>query len=105
MENLISVTMPLEFSTSHSGTYLAITLSPKPIGLDIEKYQRRDFLHFAKGFFENQYLLEQIPPYLQGHYFYQEWVKTEALVKYQGQTIFNFDKLNENLQHTLIFGA
>lgn len=93
----------LEFSTSHSGSYLAILLSRKPIGLDIEKYRKRDFLHFAKGFFETQYPLEQIPPYLQGRYFYQEWVKTEALVKYQGQTIFNFDQLNENQQHTLIF--
>ncbi len=93
----------LEFSTSHSGTYLAIAISKKPIGVDIEKYRARHFLQFSKGFFEDKCPLEQIPPFLHGHYFYQQWVKTEALVKYQGQTIFNFTELDDNQQHTLIF--
>lgn len=93
-------THELAFSTSHSGAYLAIAISKNTIGLDIEQYRVRDFIHFSKGFFKDGEKLKNLPYYLQGRHFYQQWVQTEALVKYQGETIFNY---TENLHHTFYF--
>lgn len=98
----------LSFSTSHSGEYLAIVIAKDPIGLDIEKFRQRDFLHFSQSFFDEawrQQHLETLPYYLQGVRFYQEWVITEAWVKYLGESIFNFTPVNPSACDIQIFQA
>ncbi len=96
----------LEFNTSHSGSYLAIAISKSPIGIDIEKFKIRNFIHFSERFFENDWAkahLISLKPYLQGLAFFKQWSITEAWVKMLGVTIFNFPQMDTENFHFLSF--
>ncbi len=84
----------LQFNVSHSQNQLFVALHPhKPIGVDIEYLTKRNINLFAERFWGNewyQHELERHPSYLHLLGFYRAWTQTEAWVKAQGETIFNF---------------
>lgn len=93
----------LQFNTSHSGNFLAIAIHiSTPLGVDIERLKCRDFKQFGARFwgeeFVNTHILNQRPAF-QALAFFQAWTQTEAWVKCQGQTIFQFTDFSP--QHML----
>lgn len=100
------------FNISHTNAAVAVAISSKPVGIDIELIKNVDendlkefkALKIAKKMFlphEFEYIIEQ--PHKTGERFYEIWTKKEAYAKYIGTGIFGkenimrFDVLNRNL--------
>ena len=69
------------FSISHSGSYVAVAVSERPVGVDIQKYNGEKVLDVAKKFFteaEKRQLAESDGKI---DCFYLTWCKKEALWK------------------------
>lgn len=85
---------PLQFNVSHSHNLILIAIHQGlPIGVDIEWMTHRHFLDFGKRFWGEAWTerhLKPLPSFCQRMGFFQAWTQTEAWVKAQGETIFNF---------------
>ena len=81
----------LRFSLSHSGQWIALTVScESDIGVDIEQPVRpRNFLRIANHYFhpDEQSLLASSPPELLPVHFYRLWTMKEAFFKGRGTGI------------------
>ena len=81
----------LRFSLSHSGQWIALTVScESDIGVDIEQPVRpRNFLRIANHYFhpDEQSLLTSSPPELLPVHFYRLWTMKEAFFKGRGTGI------------------
>ncbi|MGM9927652.1 MAG: 4'-phosphopantetheinyl transferase family protein [Bacillus sp. (in: firmicutes)] len=75
------ITYPLSFNMSHAHHFVVCAVSDKPVGIDIEKQQQRDFQLFTTVWSETerrQYdLCDQ-------QSFYRLWTAKESYVKYLG---------------------
>lgn len=84
----------LQFNVSHSHNQLFIALNDeKPIGIDIEFLSNRNINLFAERFWGKDWFKQEMgnhPNYLHLIGFYKAWTQTEAWVKSQGETIFNY---------------
>ena len=85
---------PLQFNVSHSHNLILIAIHQRlPLGVDIEWMTHRNFLEFSKRFWGEAWTeshLKHLPHFCQRMGFFQAWTQTEAWVKAQGETIFNF---------------
>jgi phosphopantetheinyl transferase len=70
-------------SVSHSGGVVAIIISDKQVGIDIEEKREIDFEKIRKGFFSES---EKNEP------FFDVWVKREAEGKLSGEGVFALRK-------------
>ncbi len=72
---------------SHSGDYIAVALSPKPIGIDIERIGSKQYMPIAQRFFSAQEVdyLQNLPIEKQRASFYQLWTLKESYVKALGK--------------------
>ncbi len=72
---------------SHSGDYIAVVLSPKPIGIDIEHIGSKQYMPIAQRFFATQEVdyLQSLPIEKQREIFYQLWTLKESYVKALGK--------------------
>ncbi|WP_043320651.1 4'-phosphopantetheinyl transferase superfamily protein [Microbulbifer sp. HZ11] len=81
----------LRFSLSHSGQWIALTVSCEAdIGVDIEQpVRKRDFLGIANHYFhpDERSLLTASPPELLPVHFYRLWTMKEAFFKGRGTGI------------------
>ncbi|MBY6192033.1 4'-phosphopantetheinyl transferase superfamily protein [Microbulbifer agarilyticus] len=87
----LAVTPELHFSLSHSGQWIALSVSCEaPVGIDIEQPQKpRDFLRIAHHYFhpDECALLDNAPPELLPVHFYRLWTMKEAFFKARGTGI------------------
>lgn len=83
--------IPVQFSISHSGTYVLCAVSEREIGADLQKMEEGKRLHqIAERFFsdeEKRFLADCAGEDLVKN-FYQLWTKKEALGKLTGEGIF-----------------
>ncbi|HEY8992959.1 MAG TPA: 4'-phosphopantetheinyl transferase superfamily protein [Candidatus Microsaccharimonas sp.] len=70
----------VEFSISHSGNYVAVAVAIKPVGLDIQIHDQKDFTIFDT-FFNND---ERTYAHQSPRHFYQLWTAIESLAKVTG---------------------
>ncbi|GAB2526973.1 4'-phosphopantetheinyl transferase family protein [Microbulbifer agarilyticus] len=81
----------LHFSLSHSGQWVALSVSCEaPVGIDIEQPRKpRDFLRIARHYFHSDEcaLLDNAPPELLPVHFYRLWTMKEAFFKARGTGI------------------
>ncbi len=76
----------LYFNVSHSGIYHVVAISEKPIGIDIEIINNRDYKAILERFFsaeENECILNKNEEE-QLEYFISLWTLKEAFLKYKG---------------------
>lgn len=71
------------FNLSHSGEIVMLAVSDKPIGIDVERIEQRDYEKFCKRFFslEEQKRVNSLLS------FYVLWTKKESFVKYLGGSV------------------
>lgn len=88
------------FSVSHSGEFIAFTLSEKPVGIDIE-YATKSRMRVAERFFtrnEYEFIITSENPELE---FYKIWTKKESYIKMLGtglsKSLKSFDVLSDEL--------
>lgn len=79
---------PIEFSLSHSGSYVAVAISNKPVGIDIQKIDEvnlkiRKFIFTEKDEKEYQNSEDKLMT------FYKKWTRKEAQYKLDGRTFKN----------------
>lgn len=98
-----------EFSLSHTNNALAVALSDKPVGVDVEKVRDMDMAISEKVFSEAEktWLLET--PEDQNRRFFELWTKKEALVKYIGcgisSKLKSFDVMGRTHEKITTFGV
>lgn len=68
------------FNISHSGEIVMLAVSDKPIGIDVERIEQRDYEKFCKRFFSEEEQ-KRVNSLLS---FYVLWTKKESFVKYLG---------------------
>ncbi len=74
----------IEFSLSHTRNAVAIALSDRPVGIDVEKIRETD-LRLAKDIFSEKELLWLAEGETnQYRRFYELWTKKEAAIKFEG---------------------
>jgi len=93
--------IPYHFSVSHSGNFIAFSLSGNPVGVDIERF-RKPRLRVAERFFtqnEYHYIIKSENPETE---FYNIWTKKEAYIKMLGtglsKSLKSFDVLSPELK-------
>lgn len=100
---MLNEKIPLDFSISHSGTWLMCGVSENKIGIDVEENGKSQMLSIAKRCFTNeeyQYIKHQ-PESQQADAFYQIWTLKESYIKCIGKGLseslqsFRFE-INEN---------
>lgn len=70
----------VEFSISHSGNYVAVTVAIKPVGLDIQIHDQQNFTVFDTFFNDDEREYAHQSP----RHFYQLWTAIESLAKVTG---------------------
>ncbi|MEG1572788.1 MAG: 4'-phosphopantetheinyl transferase superfamily protein [Bacteroidales bacterium] len=98
----------IHFNISHSFDYIAIALSDKPVGIDIEKIRTRNYKPILERYFaaEEQNYIFSLDPEKQNASFIQLWTLKECFLKYKGCGIANnieayplvIDPLNHSVQ-------
>lgn len=75
----------LHFNISHSGDYIAVALSDREVGIDIER-QGTARMAVARRFFHPDELraLEALPAAARDERFFRLWVAKESFLKYTG---------------------
>ena len=74
----------LHFNLSHSGKYVACTISDRKVGIDIEYNDPRIDLSIAKNFFFNKEYEAIINSNNSANEFFKYWVLKESYMKYTG---------------------
>lgn len=89
------------FNTSHTHNMIAVAVSDKPVGVDVEKIREIDFGVAKRFFSENElnYIKESQDQEFKR--FFEIWTKKEAYVKYIGKGLFvplnSFDVTDRSL--------
>ncbi len=76
-----------QFNISHTSEMIAIAMSDKPVGIDIEKIQKQD-LRIAERFFtdtEHSYINDADSDADKNKRFLEVWTKKEAYIKFTGE--------------------
>ncbi len=86
------------FNISHSGDYglVAISLAPA-VGVDIEHVNaRRNLAALTRHVFHPNEIVafDRVEPKLRGKFFYDLWVRKEAVTKWLGDSIFRVKDIN-----------
>mgnify|MGYP006279419179 CR=1 FL=1 len=90
------INSPFQFNISHSGDWLMVGISMSPIGVDIEQVKdipERNLIekyYFSDQYFENA---RHVPPAEAVTFFYQEWVRIEAILKAHGVGLLDVESL------------
>ena len=74
----------VHFNLSHSGKYVACTISDRKVGIDIEYNDPTIDLNIAKNFFFNKEYEEIINSNNPANEFFKYWVLKESYMKYTG---------------------
>lgn len=83
----------VEFSISHSGDFVAVAVSSRPIGVDIQVHDQQDFGIFDAFFRDEEKIYARQSP----AHFYRLWTAVESLAKITG---FGFNEaLKERVPH------
>lgn len=86
------------FSISHSKNYICVVVSDQEVGCDIElKRDKQHYQTIAANYFVPEYPDRQRIQNLSIDTFWQIWVQKEAVLKYQGKTVW--DMSNVALAH------
>ncbi len=101
---VLSTVLHWYMGISHSGDYIAVALSPKPIGIDIERIGTKEYMPIAQRFFAPQEVacLQTLSTEVQKKTFYQLWTLKESYVKALGKGLkiplssFAFEQQTDN---------
>lgn len=74
---------PYHFNITHSHEMVMLAVSDKPIGIDVERIEERDYKKFSKRFFSEEEQ-SRVNGLLS---FYVLWTKKESFVKYLGGSV------------------
>lgn len=82
--------LPLNFSLSHSGSYVVSAVSERMIGADIQQFRDTDSIKLARRFFtENEYKeLKKCGESERQQLFFELWTRKEAYGKLTGEGVF-----------------
>lgn len=82
----------LSFNISHSHQLIVLAVSESKVGVDIEFQKKRNFLEIAEEFFtpeEFAFFKKISDENERQKLFYQIWTRTEAVLKCNGEQLFN----------------
>ena len=74
-----------QFNISHSGSFIVAAIGKKPVGIDIERNEQRDFRFFKAIWGEGQHAHFELNDCRS---FYKVWTAKESYVKYLGSGLY-----------------